>query len=131
VPIPTTIYEGMDPCQLSIRWGLAGELAARLIETASRLEFPITIISGLRTVAEQNALRAQGRPAAANNVSTHLACPATGADLWPSIAVTSVVKARLGAEAVFSGLRWGGGSPVDPETGIPDDWNHVDLGPRT
>jgi len=129
--IPTTVTPTTDPCVLARQWGLAEALADALVRMASTLEFPFSIISGLRTIAQQNALRAAGKPAAPNNVSTHLACPATGADLWPSIAVTSVVKARMGAEAVFSGLRWGGGSPIDPETGIPDDWNHFDLGPRT
>lgn len=43
--------------------------------------------------------------------------------------MTNSVKARLGAEATHVGFRWGGGSPVDPETGIPSDWNHLDGGP--
>jgi len=90
----------------------------------------VSIISGERTVREQDALRRSGRPTADNDKSTHLDCPATGSDLMPQIAVTNVVKARLGAEMVLAGLRWGGGSPVDPETGIPADWNHFDLGPR-
>ena len=117
-------------CQMSEAWGISEDLAFRLIVGADRLEFRVNIISGLRSVAEQDALRRSGRPTADNDKSTHLACPATGADLRPVIAVTNVVKARLGAEMVHAGLRWGGGSPVDPETGIPQDWNHFDLGPR-
>lgn len=106
-------------------------LAGRLMMMASRLEFPISIISGFRSEAEQDALREAGRPTAPNDLSTHLSCPATGVDLRPQIAVTTLVKARLGTEGVFSSLRWGGGSSVDAETGIPSDWQHFDLGPRT
>jgi len=119
-----------DTCDLVERWGLSEALAFRLERLASLLEFPITIISGLRSAAQQNALRRDGRPAADNDRSTHLSCPATGADVMPTIAVTNIVKARLGAEGTRAGLRWGGGSPVDPRTGIPSDWNHFDLGPR-
>jgi len=124
------LITGRDGCAFADDWGLADDLAFRLELLATRLEFPISIISGLRTAAEQNDLREDGLPTAPNDLSTHLACPATGADLWPGIAVTDVVKARLGAEATLVGLRWGGGSPVNPDTGIPSDWNHFDLGPR-
>ena len=117
-------------CGIAIRWGISNDLAFRLIALAHALEFRISIVSGLRTPAEQAALRREGRPAAPDAVSTHLSCPATGADLRPTIAVTTTVKARLGAEATLVGLRWGGGSPNDPRTGIPSDWNHFDLGPR-
>ncbi len=119
-----------DTCNLGLDWGISDQLAQRLVMLAGRLEFPIEIISGLRTPEEQDQLRAEGFPAADNDLSTHLTCPATGVDVWPGIAVTNVVKARLGAEAVHAGLRWGGGSQVDPATGIPSDWNHLDLGPR-
>jgi len=119
-----------DPCELAIYAGISLELAERLEDMAERLEFPVAIISGARTPAEQDELRADGRPVAPNDKSTHLACPATGADVWPGIAVVSAVRARLGAEGVFAGMRWGGGSPIDPETGVPTDWNHFDLGPR-
>jgi len=30
----------------------------------------------------------------------------------------------------MNGLRWGGGGEVD-SGGIPVDWQHADLGPRT
>lgn len=131
MPLPQLIDpDSTDICFLSDRWGLDPALGARLVSLAIRLEFPIQIISGLRTPAQQDALRRSGRPTADNDKSTHLECPATGADLRPTIAVTNVVKARLGAEAVRLGMRWGGGSPIDPETGIPSDWNHFDLGPR-
>lgn len=120
----------MPICALAERWGLAELLAIRLGQMAGRLEFAISIISGLRTRAEQQALRESGRPTAPDDLSTHLSCPATGADVMPQIAVTTSVKGRIGTEAVFAGLRWGGGSKVDPTTGIPRDWNHFDLGPR-
>lgn len=91
----------------------------------------IQIISGFRTVAEQIELGRQGRPAADPSRSTHTTCPATGIDFRINGFVTTLMKARFGTIAVMNGLRWGGGSPVDPSTGIPSDWNHVDLGPRT
>lgn len=115
---------------LSDRWQISCELARRLTQLAGMLEFPIQIISGYRSPAKQRALAAEGRPTAPVDRSTHTSCPATGADVWPGIAVTRVVQARLGTQARLAGLRWGGGSPVDPGTGIPSDWNHLDLGPR-
>jgi len=107
-------------------------LAEAFVRMSGRLEFGISIISGFRSEAEQDELRREGFPAAPNDRSTHLSCPATGGDLWPDIAVTRPVKARLGAEGVFAGLRWGGGSAMDPDEAgiIPLDWNHFDLGPR-
>jgi len=119
-----------DPCQLATKWKISPRLANNLLLMASRLEFPVQIISGYRSPTKQRALAAEGRPTAPVDRSTHTSCPATGADVWPGIAVTTLIQARLGAEAVISGLRWGGGSPVDPQTGIPSDWNHMDLGPR-
>jgi len=118
-----------DVCRIARKWGISDELSERLHLMASRVEVPFSIISGLRTAAQQAALRASGRPAASDALSTHLSCPATGADIRPSIAVTRLVKARLGAEGVHAGLRWGGGSQPD-SGGIPSDWNHFDLGPR-
>ena len=120
-----------DFCDLATRWLLEERLADLLVVLSERVEFPISIISGYRSKDEQDSLRREGRPAAADDRSTHRQCPATGADVMPQIAITNYVKARLGAEAMFVGLRWGGGSPVDPETGIPSDWNHLDLGRRT
>lgn len=128
MPLPRIVTD--DWCILALIWGVSDKLASRVSKMAEGLEFGIRVISGLRSEREQNALRRSGRPAADNDKSTHLACPATGVDLMPNIAVTNVVKARMGAEGVFAGLRWGGGSPIDPETGIPQDWNHFDLGPR-
>ena len=128
--IPQPVTSETDYCVLADRWQVSQILAWNLVRMTRRLEFGFSIISGYRTVGEQEALRAAGRPTAPAGTSTHTVCPAQGVDVWPSIAVTDVVKARLGEAAVSVGLRWGGGSPIDPETGIPSDWNHLDLGPR-
>lgn len=127
--IPETLTPTMDACDLARKWIITPDLATRLLDMAGRLEFPVQIISGWRSKDVQEDLIRTGK-GAPDEVSTHRSCPATGADLWPIIAVTDVVKARLGEAAFSAGLRWGGGSPPDPSTGIPSDWNHVDLGPR-
>lgn len=119
-----------DVCGLMRRWLISRELATRLVRGASFLPFSISIMSGYRSPEKQRALKEEGRPAAPVDRSTHTSCPATGADLWPNIAKTRVVQATMGEAMVRAGLRWGGGSPVDPATGIPSDWNHFDLGPR-
>jgi len=130
VPIAYPIRPETDPCLLVDRFKIDDRLAEKLVLLSWHLEFPISVRSGFRTEAEQDALRRSGRPAAPNDLSTHLSCPATGVDLNVGIAVTDVVRARLGTQATLVGLRWGGGSPQDPDTGIPSDWNHFDLGPR-
>lgn len=121
-------------CVFLDRWGISDELGTRIVLMAGRLEFGIRIISGIRSEKRQDELRSEGRPTAPPGVSTHTSCPATGADLVPMVAAVTAVKARFGAEAVFAGLRWGGGSPIgdleSDEPGIPSDWHHVDLGPR-
>jgi len=90
---------------------------------------PLLIFSGHRTREEQDALESEGRPTAPFDLSTHTTCPATGADIRPDIAWDVAVTLTFGSAALFAGLRWGGGSPVD-ELGIPSDRSHVDLGPR-
>lgn len=127
--IPERIEILGDACGLSSRWLISPTLAERLILAASFLPFAISIISGHRSPEKQEALRREGRPTADVSRSTHTSCPATGADVWPAIAITRVVQATLGEALVRAGLRWGGGSPVD-SGGIPSDWNHTDLGPR-
>lgn len=92
--------------------------------------FQLSIISGFRSREEQDQLRREGRPAADEMASTHRTCPATGADLYLGLQATNTLKAQFGAAVRLVGLRWGGGSPIDPGTGIPSDWNHVDLGAR-
>jgi len=89
----------------------------------------VQIISGLRTRAEQGALRRSGRPAARDDVSTHLSCPATGVDVSLGFAPTRSQKAIWGRIVTMNGLRWGGGGAVD-SGGIPVDFGHVDRGPR-
>jgi hypothetical protein len=115
------------------RWGIAPELAIRLMLTAdnfrARTGAGLRIISGFRSSGEQAELDRAGRPAAADELSTHRTCPATGADVQPELAVTTSVKVLLGEAAMMSGLRWGGGGPRSDD-GIPVDWNHLDLGPR-
>jgi len=127
--IPQAITPETDLCELANKWKIDPVLAAALISMAERLPFPFQIISGWRSREHQEQLIRGGKGAPVDR-STHCSCPATGADLWPNVAVTNVVKATLGEAATIAGLRWGGGSPVDPDTGIPSDWNHVDLGPR-
>jgi len=71
-----------------------------------------------------------GRPTAPVALSTHTTCPATGADIRLGFAPTRVQQAIWGRIATMNGLRWGGGGEVD-DGGIPLDWQHVDLGPRS
>jgi len=132
IPVPD-LLEDVDKaiCGLAGRWMITEDLSRRLSFMAERLPFGLSIISGHRTASKQLQLGAEGRPTAQVDRSTHTSCPATGADLWPGVAVTRVVQATFGEAAVVAGLRWGGGSPIDPDTGIPSDWNHVDLGPRS
>jgi len=118
----------MDP------WLLGPDLALRLARAMAVWELetriPVAIISGHRTRAEQEQLRVEGRPAAPFELSTHTTCPSQGADIRINGFVTDAMKARWGRIVTEQGCRWGGGSAVDPTTGIPSDWNHVDLGPR-
>lgn len=115
-------------------WFLAPTLARRLARVLNRAEAETglawSIISGYRTREEQDQLRQEGQPAAPDELSTHRTCPATGADVKVATLPTTAIKATFGRIATEEQLRWGGGSPVDPETGIPSDWNHVDLGRR-
>ena len=129
-------FHGEDPqevCDLQRKWSIAPELANRLWRMAQNIPFGLTIHSGMRTEAEQDALRATGRPTAPNDLSTHLSCPATGADVRFTLGAANLEKTsqvQFGYFAVLSGLRWGGGGAIDPATGIPLDWQHLDLGPR-
>jgi len=93
---------------------------------------PVWIISGWRTRAEQRALGRSGRPTAPDEVSTHRSCPATGVDvsLGGIGFAPGVHKVIWGRIVLMNGLRWGGGGPVD-EKGLPLDYGHVDLGPRS
>jgi len=133
MPLPFSFDGSTDPCELSSRWIISLELAQRLVAMASTIPFGLTIYSGKRSESAQNALRAAGRPAADNDKSTHLSCPATGADVRFTTGAANLEpqsRALFGAAAVMAGLRWGGGSPVSIDEPIPSDWNHLDLGPR-
>jgi len=129
------LVRSLPYCDLAARWLINPELAWKIHEVAIQVENEtgreVYILSGYRTAEEQELLRRQGRPAAPDDRSTHRTCPATGADLWMGPLPTATMKATFGRIVSDLGLRWGGGSPPDPETGIPEDWNHVDLGPRT
>lgn len=48
----------------------------------------------------------------------------------PVFATDPSTRAQFIERATLTGLRVGGGSAVDPGTGIPSDWNHVDTGAR-
>jgi len=130
--IPTPIRQATS-CELVDRWLISLELAQKLKAVAARLEqrLSFVLISGYRTCLEQQALAAAGRPAASCDRSTHTSCPSTGADIWieggRSGSLIDVIDLGLAAER--EGLRWGGGSARD-QSGIPFDWNHLDLGPR-
>lgn len=128
--------EGASCDELVERWQIAPELAVRLLELEVRWaeRFPglgsLRIISGHRTVDEQlGLLEDPSSRAAPVHLSTHTTCPATGADLTLPMTADDGLKIELGFLVMASGLRWGGGSPLD-QRGIPADWNHVDLGPR-
>lgn len=127
-------------CAVADRWGIDPVLSWKLMLTAAKLPFDIQIFSGARTREQQEQLEREGRPTAPFDVSTHAdetasGCPrrATGADVQPidgGVRVIRAAIAQLGAAAVSAGLRWGGGSPVQAD-GIPSDFWHFDLGPRS
>lgn len=119
-----------EVCSFAGYWGVCVNLAMMVHKMAGDLSYKLKVLSGYRTCAQETLLGEQGRPAIPCDRSNHTTTPARAMDLWPEIAVTDAVKAQFGRAATFAGLRWGGGSPVDPQTGIPSDWNHVDLGPR-
>jgi len=107
-------------------------LAQRIHSMADRVPFPLQIVSGFRSTREQEDLRKEADSTAAlSRLSTHTSCPATGADLTPSVAANDDVKIRIGEAAFVAQLRWGGGAPRD-RNGVPVgvEWRHVDLGPR-
>ncbi len=127
------VIDPEDWCGLAGRWGVAPDTMRRVANAAFIFEMEtrqrVSIISGSRTKAEQDALHRRGRPTAPDNLSTHRSCPATGVDVSLGFAPTRVQKAIWGRIAVMNGLRWGGGGAID-DGGIPLDWGHVDRGPR-
>lgn len=131
--VPQDLGYGDLWCSLAGRWLIAADLAYRLgllvgfLEEDLGFELAVTIISGWRSAEVQAGLP----HAAPDALSTHRSCPATGADLWLSTTADNALKLKFGLAAQRAGLRWGGGSPIDPNTQIPSDWNHVDLGRRS
>jgi len=121
-----------DPCVLAETWRTDLQVMQRAFTAATLYtKFtmkPVYIISGYRTALEQRRLTAAGRPAAADDRSTHRSCPATGIDISLGPFPTRDLKVFWGQMAESTGLRWGGGSQV--KDGIPVDWGHVDMGPR-
>ena len=134
-PPREALDQASDVCRLSKRWGVDPTVMLKVI-TAS-IDFskaagvPVFITSGYRTKAEQDELRREGRPAAADRLSTHRSCPATGVDIsLGPVKPNEKMIFLWGWNAQMVGLRWGGGSPTD-QAGLPVDWQHVDMGPRS
>lgn len=133
MPEREVVTERSD-CEIAHRWGVALDtvrrvrLAAHDFNTETGRQ--VWIISGHRTRAEQRRLSRQGRPTAPDDRSTHRSCPATGVDVSLGARPSGFLKATWGTWTLRHGLRWGGGGKVD-EGGIPLDWQHVDVGPRT
>lgn len=122
-----------DPCVLSSTWGVDPELMGRVFRAAELFtnftRAPVWIISGYRSRLEQLRLSRQGRQTAPDELSTHRTCPATGLDISLGAFPSKERKQFWGQMVESNGLRWGGGSERD-EQGIPEDWQHVDRGPR-
>lgn len=149
MPLPQTLSSAAgDPCSFAERWGFSIELATLLLTLGVlisrdrrllvllRVVDAVKVISGFRDRETQESLGRQGRPTAPFDQSTHTSCPATGVDLsMEGLMDLRDAKAReawatVGALAQGIGLRWGGGSPLNPSTGLPVDFNHFDMGPR-
>jgi len=121
-------------CDIAARWLVDPDVMLKVLTAAAEFSRiagrDVYIISGFRTEQEQARLRKAGRPTASDELSTHRSCLATGVDVDLGFLISNGLKVLWGTNVVFAGLRWGGGSPIDVETGIPSDWNHVDAGPR-
>jgi len=126
---------GADICAIAERWGVALDTIGRVVRAAEEFTTEtgrdVWIISGWRSRAEQRRLSRQGRPTAADDRSTHRSCPATGVDISLGLLPSGFLKVRWGHHTLVHGLRWGGGGAVDPDSFIPLDWQHVDVGPRS
>lgn len=122
-------------CELAERWSVSLDTMRRVWMAARDYETEtggrrVYIISGWRSRDEQRHLSRRGRPTAPDDVSTHRSCPSTGVDISLGLLPSGFMKVLWGRITLAHGLRWGGGGPVDPESFIPVDWRHVDVGPR-
>lgn len=128
------VLTGRTDCEIARAWVVSLDtiqrvrLAAQDFHTQTGRQ--VWIISGWRSAAEQRRLSSQGRPTAPDDLSTHRSCPATGVDVSLGVRPSNFLKATWGRLTLVHGLRWGGGGAVDPDSFIPLDWQHVDLGPR-
>lgn len=130
----------IDPMILDVarhierQWGLdcllADLTAVVMAETERAIGRTPRVISGYRSRAAQEALRRKGRPTAPDDLSNHRVWPARGVDVSLGALPDRPSRWTFGISAMEWGLRWGGGSKIDPETGMPSDWQHLDLGPR-
>jgi len=132
MPEREILTDGTD-CEISARWAVSLDTIER-VRLAAQDFFTETgrqvwIISGWRSREEQRRLSSQGRPTAPDDLSTHRSCPATGIDISLGARPSTFLQATWGRLTVVRGLRWGGGGAV-AESGIPLDWQHVDVGPR-
>jgi len=128
------ILTNRSDCEIARRWLVSldtikrARLAAQDFHTETGRQ--VWIVSGFRTRTEQQRLSRQGRPTAPDDLSTHRSCPATGVDISLGVRPSNFLKATWGRLTLVHGLRWGGGGAVDPDSFIPLDWQHVDVGPR-
>jgi len=133
MPEREILTDGTD-CELATRWLVSldtiqrARLAAQDFFTETGRQ--VWIISGWRSREQQKRLSRKGRPTAPDDLSTHRSCPATGIDISLGTLPSGFLKATWGRLTLVHGLRWGGGGPVDPDSFIPLDWQHVDVGPR-
>jgi len=127
------VLTGRSDCAIADRWSVSLDTIQR-VQVAAQDFFVETgrqvwIISGWRSREQQKRLSRQGRPTAPDDRSTHRSCPATGVDVSLGARPSNFLKATWGRLTLIHGLRWGGGGAV-AESGIPLDWQHVDIGPR-
>ena len=123
-----------DVCTVAERWKVSPDTISRVVAAAQGFRTEtgrdVWIISGWRSAVQQRGLSRKGRPTARDDLSTHRSCPATGVDISLGPLPSGFLKAKWGRLTLIHGLRWGGGGRVDPDSGIPIDWQHVDMGPR-
>jgi len=126
-------------CALVAQWKLDPTFAAIVARLRERfLEetgLELEIISGFRSSDQQAQLILAGS-GAPQDLSNHTLCPAHAVDVWFGTIPTAALKWTLGRLALEFGLRWGGCDPsregcINQDSGMPQDWNHLDDGPRS